>query len=143
VPGVSGLHGGYRPHDGDGEAERRTALKIIDLAYRAFEASIAKLKAGNTVGQVRSAMRSVVDGSGYERNFMGPGHGLGLNDDCYPFFGNPADAGFVFADGMTMSVEVGAMVAGLGGVRYEDNFIINGSEPLRLTHAERLVTISV
>lgn len=119
----------------------REQMEAIDIAYAAFESAMNALKAGNTVGDVGEAMHTVIDGSGYESFFMGPGHGMGINDDCYPFFKGSANEGFVFEDGMYMSIEVGAMVPQVGGVRYEDNFIVNGSSPIRLTTVSRLVSI--
>jgi Xaa-Pro aminopeptidase len=117
-------------------------LQVLDVTYTAFEKAVGALRAGNRVGDILDAFHSVVDGTDYKECFMGPGHGMGINDDCYPFF-NADNAGFVFRNGMYMSVEVGAMVPGLGGVRYEDNFIVNGPTPTRLTRAERLVSIQV
>jgi Xaa-Pro aminopeptidase len=115
---------------------------ILDITYKAFERAISALAEGNRVGDVLDRFHSVVAGSGFEGCFMGPGHGMGVNDDCYPFFNNE-NADFVFRNGMYMSIEVGAMVPGIGGVRYEDNFIVNGPIPIRLTQADRVVSIEV
>ena len=117
-------------------------LEVIDITYAAFEKGVAALKGGNAVGDILDAFSSVVERTEYKDFFMGPGHGMGINDDCYPFF-SAQNADFVFRDGMYMSVEVGCMVPGLGGVRYEDNFIVNGQTPLQLTQADRLVSIPV
>jgi Xaa-Pro aminopeptidase len=120
----------------------KAQLQVIDVTYAAFEKGVAALKEGNTVGDILDAFSSVVEETDYKKYFMGPGHGMGINDDCYPFF-NAQHAEFVFRDGMFMSVEVGCMVPGLGGVRYEDNFIVNGQTPVQLTRADRLTSIPV
>ena len=71
---------------------------------------------------------------------LGPGHGLGLNDDLFPRLGSEAMGDIVLENGMAISIEVATMVPGVGGVRYEDNFVVNGSSPTRLSKAEKIVS---
>jgi Xaa-Pro aminopeptidase len=119
-------------------------LEAMETVYTAFERGVEALRAGNTVGNLREAVLSPLQGSAYRAFIGGSGHGMGFNDDCYPSF-TPRErvTNFVFRDGMAASVEVYAAIPGLGGIQYEDNFIVNGSRPIRLTEVEKLVIVEV
>jgi Xaa-Pro aminopeptidase len=122
----------------------RQQLEVIDTLYAAFERGVRALKAGNTVGNLRQAVLGPLQSSRYRDHIGGSGHGMGFNDDCYPSFTTRENvSGFVFEDGMAASVEVYAAIPGLGGVQYEDNFIVSGDNPIRLTELDRLVIIEV
>ena len=119
-------------------------LEVMNTVYAAFERGVNALRAGNTVGNLREAVLGPLQASKYRDFIGGSGHGMGFNDDCYPSF-TPREnvSDFVFKDGMAASVEVYAAIPGLGGVQYEDNFIVNGDNPIQLTELEKLVVIEV
>ena len=119
-------------------------LEVMDTMYAAFERGVNELRAGNTVGNLRKAVLGPLQENRYRDFVGGSGHGMGFNDDCYPSF-TPREnvSNFVFKDGMAASVEVYAAIPGLGGVQYEDNFIVSGDHPIPLTQLEKLVVIEV
>ena len=70
-------------------------------------------------------------------------HRWHLNDDLIPYLGRASDAEMILEDGMAISIEIATMIPGVGGVRYEDNFIVRGADPLRLSKAEKLVQVDL
>jgi Xaa-Pro aminopeptidase len=116
--------------------------ELIEVNYRAFEGAIGALKAGNKVGQIKEAAFRDVPAK-YQGLVLGPGHGIGLNDDLIPYLGRASDADRVLEDGMAISIEIATMIPGVGGVRYEDNFVVRGADPLRLSKAEKLVVVEL
>jgi Xaa-Pro aminopeptidase len=117
-------------------------LELIDANYRAFENAIGALKEGRRVKEIGQAAFQDMDAK-YRDVMLGPGHGIGLNDDLYPRLAAASLGDVVLENGMAISIEIATMVPGLGGVRFEDNFIVNGHSPIRLSKAERLVVKEV
>lgn len=119
--------------------------RIRDLYRAVLEAQLAAIdavRAGTTARRVDAAARGVLKRHGLEREFLhSTGHGLGLEIHEPPRIGK-RDKTRLEA-GMAITIEPGAYVAGLGGVRIEDTVLVtaNGCEVLTPTPKE-LVTIS-
>lgn len=115
--------------------------RIYEVVLEAHLAGIDAMRAGAIAEDVDRAARSVIEHAGYGENFShGLGHGIGIGDgNEWPLL--RAGSKTVLADGMMMSCEPGVYVAGLGGVRIEDDVLIeNGvGRPMNHTPKELLV----
>jgi Xaa-Pro aminopeptidase len=115
--------------------------EVVDVTFNAFERAVSCLKAGVKLKDLKGATFARANQTKYRELIFGPGHGIGLNEDLYPRLRPDRNGEIVFEDGMAIAIEVYTMVPGVGGVRYEDNFIVRGDDPLRLTKAERLIRV--
>lgn len=103
-------------------------------------AAIQAVRAGVPAGRVDRAARQVLRARGLERAFVhSTGHGLGLEIHEPPRLGRrektPLEAG------MVVTIEPGAYLEGLGGIRIEDTVVVtsSGCEVLTPTAKELLL----
>ena len=72
----------------------------------------------------------------YGRNFVhGTGHGFGLEIHEFPSLTYKSKV--VAQDSMAVTIEPGIYVPGKGGVRIEDDVLVNGNNPKVLTKAKK------
>lgn len=110
--------------------------EIHDVVLRAHDAAIAAVKAGVTTGDVDAAARRVVEAAGYGKNFFHRvGHGLGLEVHEDPSL-DPGSR-TVLEAGMVFTIEPGVYVPGFGGVRIEDDVVVEEGGCRVLTKADR------
>lgn len=108
--------------------------EIWDLVAEAQQAGIAAAKPGATSRDVDSATRSVIAAAGYGEAFgHGTGHGVGLDIHEDPFASQSPDQEQPLKPGMTITVEPGIYISGLGGARLEDTLVITETGCERLT----------
>ena len=121
--------------------------RIRDLYYAVLEAQLASIdavKAGATTRSVDAAGRNVLKRHGLDKAFVhSTGHGLGLEIHEPPRI---ARGGIARKDmtelqaGMAITIEPGAYIEGLGGIRIEDTVLVtvNGCEVLTPTPKQLL-----
>jgi Xaa-Pro aminopeptidase len=101
--------------------------RLFAAVAEAQQAAIAAVRPGVAASAVDSAARGVLDRYGLEEAFgHGTGHGLGLEVHEEPRVGRPV-AGMLdvpLAPGMVFTIEPGAYVDGVGGVRIEDDVLV-------------------
>ncbi len=105
--------------------------RIYEVVQAANAAGIAASRAGVTGAQVDAAARQVIEEAGYGQYFVHrTGHGLGIEGHEPPYMHAASTA--PLRAGTTFTVEPGVYVAGLGGVRIEDDVVLteNGAESL-------------
>ncbi|TMB88935.1 MAG: aminopeptidase P family protein [Chloroflexi bacterium] len=111
-------------------------LEIHDLVLKAHDAAVAAVRPGVTSGDVDAAARKVITAAGLgDRFFHRVGHGLGLESHEDPSLDPGSDT--VLEPGMVFTVEPGVYIPGWGGVRIEDDVVVETSGCRLLTKADR------
>jgi Xaa-Pro aminopeptidase len=121
-------------------AASRNFERVYRAVLEAQGAALDAVRAGVAAGTVDRAARSVLAKHGLEHAFVhSTGHGLGLEIHEPPRVGRAERTRL--AAGMAITVEPGAYLDGLGGVRIEDTVLVteNGCEVL--TPASKKLTI--
>lgn len=122
---------------GEPSAKQR---EIHDVVLRAHDAAIAAVRAGITTGDVDRAARRVIDEAGYGAQFFHRvGHGLGLDVHEDPSLDPGSKT--VLETGMVFTIEPGIYVEGFGGVRIEDDVVVEDNGCRVLTQADRTLKI--
>lgn len=100
---------------------------LFDAVRAARDAALAAIRPGIPASVVDAAARGVLEERGFGEAFLhGTGHGLGLDVHEDPRIGKPGGAApdYTLVPGMVFTIEPGAYVAGLGGVRIEDDVLV-------------------
>ena len=99
--------------------------RLFEAVREAQAAALGELRPGSLGAQVDGAARSVMVRHGLGEAFgHGTGHGLGLEVHEEPRISPLAPAGEPLQAGMVVTIEPGAYVPGLGGVRIEDDVLV-------------------
>jgi Xaa-Pro aminopeptidase len=114
--------------------------EIHSLVLAAHDAAIAAVRAGTTTGAVDSAARQVIEAAGMgEHFFHRVGHGLGIEAHEDPSL-DPGSA-TVLEAGMVFTIEPGVYIPGWGGVRIEDDVVVERAGCRVLTKADRSLRV--
>ena len=100
---------------------------MFDAVVEAQLAAIAVVRPGVPASQVDAAARAVLERHGLADAFgHGTGHGLGLEVHEEPRVNRPSSglADTPLQPGMVFTIEPGAYVEGVGGVRIEDDVLV-------------------
>lgn len=110
--------------------------EIHEVVLRGHDAAIAAVRAGVTTGDVDAAARRVIEAAGYGPQFFHRvGHGLGLEVHEDPSL-DPGST-TVLEAGMVFTIEPGVYVSGFGGVRIEDDVVVEEHGCRVLTQSDR------
>ncbi|MDG2426957.1 MAG: Xaa-Pro peptidase family protein [Acidimicrobiales bacterium] len=107
------------------------AAELLAVVLEAQEAGLAVVADGVPLVEVDRACRDVLVDAGLEKAFShGTGHGVGLDIHENPAVASTASGSL--RAGQVITVEPGAYLVGLGGVRWEDTVLVtgNGHRPL-------------
>jgi len=136
--------GGYRADTtrtlvmGEPDGRQR---EVHALVLAAHDAAVAAIRPGATVGGVDEAARAVIRAGGLADAFIHRvGHGLGLEAHEDPSLDPGGDA--VLEEGMVVTVEPGVYLAGWGGVRIEDDVVVEAGGARLLTRADRALRVA-
>ena len=111
-------------------------LEIYEVVKEAQENAYRAVREGIPAREVDRAARETIAKAGYGEYFTHrTGHGLGLDVHEEPYIG--PDSETVLENGMTFTIEPGIYIPGLGGVRIEDDVVVQDGRGKRLTRAER------
>jgi Xaa-Pro dipeptidase len=115
-------------------------LEIHRLVLEAHDAAIAAVRAGVTTGFVDAAARKVITEAGLgEHFFHRVGHGLGLEAHEDPSLDPGSD--MVLEAGMVFTVEPGIYIPTWGGVRIEDDVVVEAAGCRVLTKADHKLRV--
>jgi Xaa-Pro dipeptidase len=119
---------------GEPSPEARRIYELVQAANAAGRAAAAR--PGATGESIDAAARQVIEQGGYGQYFIHrTGHGLGLEVHEPPYI--VAGSREPLPAGATFTVEPGIYVAGVGGVRIEDDMVITADGAESLTSFER------
>jgi Xaa-Pro aminopeptidase len=121
-------------------AASRELTKLYKAVLQAQLAAIDAVRPGVKASAIDRAAREVLKGHGLDKAFMhSTGHGLGLEIHEPPRIGKKEKT--KLAAGMAITIEPGAYVENLGGVRIEDTVVVtaHGCEVLTPTPKDLLV----
>lgn len=113
---------------------------IAEVVERANQAGRSACRPGVTASDVDQAARAVIQAAGFaEQFFHRTGHGIGLEAHEEPSIraGNPTP----LSSGMVFTIEPGIYFAGKGGVRIEDNVVINDAGCETLSTLDRSLRV--
>jgi len=114
--------------------------EIHGLVLAAHDAAIAAVRAGTTTGSVDAAARQLIEAAGMgELFFHRVGHGIGLEAHEDPSL-DPGSA-TVLEAGMTFTIEPGIYIPGWGGVRIEDDLVVERAGCRLLTRSDRSLRV--
>ena len=114
--------------------------EIYDIVLESQLAGIDKAKAGVTGAMVDHACRNIITKAGYGDKFIhSTGHGIGLEVHTYPRISSMNKDPLL--ENYVITIEPGIYLEGWGGVRIEDDCLINKDKciPLNKSTKEMLV----
>ncbi|HUS04690.1 MAG TPA: Xaa-Pro peptidase family protein [Bryobacteraceae bacterium] len=116
------------------------ARKLFRAVLEAQLAAVDVVRANVTAGSVDGAARKVLKAHGLDKAFVhSTGHGLGLEIHEPPRLGRSDNT--VLRAGMVITIEPGAYLEGLGGVRIEDTVLVTSRGCEVLTSTEKILFI--
>jgi Xaa-Pro dipeptidase len=122
---------------GEPDARQREVHAVVLAAH---DAAVAAVRPGVTAGEVDAAARAVIQEAGLGDRFVHRvGHGLGLEAHEAPSL-DPGSS-TVLEEGMVITIEPGVYVPGWGGVRIEDDLVVEAGGAAVLTHADRRLRV--
>ena len=123
---------------GEPSAKQR---EIHDLVLAGHDAAIEAVRSGATTGDVDAAARKVIEAGGYgEQFFHRVGHGIGLEGHEDPSLDPGSKT--ILEPGMTFTIEPGIYIPGWGGVRIEDDVVVEEGGCRVLTKADRSLRVT-
>ena len=109
--------------------------RLFEACETALKAGESTLIAGNPARSVDQAVRRAFAASGLEHAFLShSGHGLGLGHPEPPYF--VADSTDTIEVGDVVAIEPGLYVDGVGGMRFERNYLVTEAGFETLSHHE-------
>ncbi len=111
-------------------------LDMADAVLVAQRAGVRTLRPGATGAEVDAACRESLERAGYGELYShGTGHGVGLVIHEAPAIS--AGSADILQEGSVVTVEPGAYLKGLGGVRFEDTLVITATGARALTKSTK------
>ncbi|MHB8456678.1 MAG: M24 family metallopeptidase [Acidimicrobiales bacterium] len=113
---------------------------LLDAVLIAQRAGVRATRAGVSGAEVDAACRASLEEAGYGDRFVhGTGHGVGLEIHEAPaVVQGSAD---ILQEGAVVTVEPGAYLPGLGGVRIEDTLVVTATGARPLTKSTKDATL--
>lgn len=110
--------------------------EIYSIVLKAQELAIKGIKEGANARDIDKIARDFITESGYGDYFThGLGHGMGIGDGEVPTL-NPKSED-ILIEGMVMSCEPGIYIPNVGGVRIEDDILIENGKGVSLNNTSK------
>ena len=120
------------------------AKKLIQVTRDSFWAGVAKLEAGNRLGDVGSAIDTLVRNNGFSTVKRYVGHGIGANmheQPDVPNFGTPG-RGIRLSAGMTLAIEPMVNVGRADVIELNDGWTVKTADRSLSAHYENTVALT-
>ena len=120
------------------------AKKLIQVTRDSFWAGVAKLEAGNRLGDVGSAIDTLVRQNGFSTVKRYVGHGIGTNmheAPDVPNFGTPG-RGIRLSAGMTLAIEPMVNVGRADVIELNDGWTVKTADRSLSAHYENTVALT-
>lgn len=122
---------------GDPASASEKAREIYRVVDEAQAAGILAARAGASLVAVDKTCRDIIARAGFGEYFVhSTGHGIGIEVHELPYAAKTGSG--TLAANMTLTIEPGIYVPGVGGVRIEDTLIITDSEAEVITNCPKL-----
>ncbi|ATZ18683.1 Xaa-Pro dipeptidase [Williamsoniiplasma somnilux] len=123
-----------------GEIKDAKLLDIYNTVFEAQSLGISLVKAGQNAGFIHNEVAKFIAQKGYEGYFdHGLGHGIGVEIHEEPY--ENAISKSILTKNMTITVEPGIYIPGVGGVRIEDDILVTENGYEMLTSSPRKLII--
>jgi Xaa-Pro aminopeptidase len=110
--------------------------KLYNIVLSAQQAAIEGIRSGMKARDADSIARSVISNAGYGKYFgHSLGHGIGLEVHEGPFLGPASED--TLEEGMVFTIEPGIYLPGWGGIRIEDNVLLENNQIVLLSKATK------
>jgi Xaa-Pro aminopeptidase len=114
-----------------------TFRKVYNIVLKAQLTAISDIKAGMTGSEADSIARTVISQAGYGETFgHSLGHGIGLVTHENPRLGQNSQD--ILTEGMVFTLEPGIYLSGWGGIRIEDDIMIENGKARVLSSAPKM-----
>ncbi len=111
-------------------------VELYTIVLRAQRAAIEGISSGMTGAEADKLARDFITEAGYGENFgHSLGHGLGLEVHENPRVGQTSPDSL--ADGMVFTIEPGIYISGWGGIRIEDDAVLENGKIRLLTSSPK------
>ncbi|GAA0089855.1 aminopeptidase P family protein [Clostridium perfringens] len=115
-------------------------IKIYNIVLKAQESGIKFIRRGLKGKEVDKHVRDIICSYGYGEYFThGLGHGIGIGDGDFPILNKRSNT--ILEEGMVMSCEPGIYIEGVGGVRIEDDVLIENGIGVSLNKTSKELII--
>lgn len=115
-------------------------IEIYETVYAAQSLGLELVKAGANAGQIHQKVAQYIADQGYGPYFdHGLGHGIGVQIHEEPYESPKSQT--ILQPNMTITVEPGIYIPGIGGVRIEDDVIVTKDGYKQLTTSPRELII--
>ena len=110
--------------------------KLYNIVLSAQQAAIEKIRSGMKASEADAIARSVIQNAGYGDYFgHSLGHGIGLEVHEAPFLGPSSKD--TLEEGMVFTIEPGIYLPGWGGIRIEDDALLQNNGVVILSKATK------
>jgi methionyl aminopeptidase len=127
-----------------GDSKPPESAAMIDATERALSAGIAGAGPGARIGDIASAIGSVLSGAGYPINTEFGGHGVGSTMHQDPHIPNMGRAGrgYKLRPGLLLALEPWVMADTTGLVTDADGWTLRSATGCRTAHSEHTIAIT-
>jgi Xaa-Pro aminopeptidase len=121
-----------------GGPAKGAAADLLAIAEDLYAAGLQEMRPGQTIDDVAQALKRVVRGTRYEKDFYPGGFGHGIGMDLFEAPGGLfAGSEVVLQPGMTLAYEPMVVIEGLGTGVVEDSLLITETGHEKLTDSPR------
>lgn len=110
--------------------------RIYNVVLEAQKAGVEYIREGRKCSDIDKYVRDIITKAGYGNYFThGLGHGMGIGDGEFPILNSRSNT--ILKEGMVMSCEPGVYIPNVGGVRIEDDVVIENGKGVAINNTPK------